>query len=101
MITFLNLPVNTMNEIMGNEVSSLIVRWYKDQNTNDEIDLISDTYDDWPFSGGDRSEMASYKEITEETLFILIKKGLVKDLGIEWQDEDEPDTVYIRKLKLT
>ncbi len=89
-----------MNEIMGNEVSSLIVRWYKDQNANDEIDLVSDTYNDWPFSGGDRSEMTSYKEITEEIISILIKKGFVTDLGLEWQDEDEPETVYIRKLKL-
>ena len=99
-IIFLHLPVNTMNEIMENDVSKLIVKYYKEQNSGDEIDLISDTYNDWSFSGGDRSEMANYREITDEIVSTLINKGMIVDLGLEYQDEDEPDKVYIRKLTI-
>ena len=99
-IIFLHLPVNTMNEIMENDASNLIVRFYKQQNAGDEIDFVSDTYNDWPFSGGDKSEITTYKEITEEIVSALLRKGLIVDLGIEYQDEDEPDNIYIRKLAI-
>ena len=99
-IIFLHLPVNTMNEIMENDASNLIVRFYKQQNAGDEIDFVSDTYNDWPFSGGDKSEIKTYKEITEEIVSALLRKGLIVDLGIEYQDEDEPDNIYIRNLAI-
>ena len=99
-IIFLHLPVNTMNEIMENDASNLIVRFYKQQNAGDEIDFVSDTYNDWPFSGGDKSEITTYKEITEEIVSALLRKGLIVELGIEYQDEDEPDNIYIRKLAI-
>lgn len=99
-IIFLHLPVSTMNEIMENDVSKLIVQFYKGQNSSDEIDLISDTYSDWPFSGGDKSEISDYREITDEIVSTLISKGMIVDQGVEYQDEDEPDSVYIRKLAI-
>ena len=97
---FLHLPVSTMNEITGNKVSAYIVEWYKGQNPGDEIDFVSDTYDDWPFSHGNRENLQSYNEITEDVVSTLLKEGVIIDNGITWRDEDEPDKIFIRDLVL-
>lgn len=97
---FLHLPVNTMNEITGNKVSAYIVEWYKSRNPCDEIEFVSDTYDDWPFSQGSRDNFQSYNEITEDIVSMLLKEGVIIDNGITWRDEDEPDKIYIRDLVL-
>jgi hypothetical protein len=97
-IIFLHLPVSTIDEILSNDVSKLIIHWYKEQNPEDEIELVSDTYDDWPFTGADKSEMVAYREITDEIISALIENGKIIDCGMEFQDEDDPDTVFIRKL---
>ena len=99
-IMFLHLPVSTMREILGNPVSSYIVDWYKQQHTSDDIDFVSDTYDDWPFETGSREDLADYEEITEAIIASLVEKGAIIDNGLDWQDEDEPETIFIRDLVL-
>jgi hypothetical protein len=99
-IIFLHLPVNTMDEILSNDVAKLIISWYKERNAEDDIEFVSDTYDDWPFAIGKKSDIINYREITEEIVSILIKDGKIIDLGMDYIDEDEPDTVFIRKLSV-
>ena len=89
-----------MNEITGNEVSAYIVEWYKGRNPSDEIDFVSDTYDDWPFSQGSRDNLQNYNEITEDVVNTLLNEGALIDNGITWRDEDEPDKIFIRDLVL-
>ncbi|NVJ61915.1 MAG: hypothetical protein HWE27_16105 [Gammaproteobacteria bacterium] len=97
---FLHLPVSTMREILMHPVSSYIVDWYKKQYPHDDIDFVSDTFDDWPFETGSREDLANYEEITDELLDTLVEQGVIIDNGFEWQDKDEPDTVFIRDLAL-
>jgi len=97
---FLNIPVSTEWEIENNPVSSFIVRWYKARYPEDEIAFVSDIYDDWPFDTGSRGVLEGYPDVTKRVLDILIKEGHVVDNGIEWQDDDEPETVFIRDLAL-
>lgn len=99
-IMFLHLPATTMDEIVNYPVSAFIVDWYRKSNPNDEIEFVSDTYDDWPFKTGDRTGLIEYPDITDSVLSELISLGLVIDNGVAWQDEDEPESVYIRDLEL-
>ncbi|WP_444936513.1 hypothetical protein ACJJIW_01375 [Microbulbifer sp. JMSA004] len=99
-IIFLHLPVNTMGEILSNPLSAYIVKWYKAQHHNDNVDFVSDTYDDWPFINGSRSDLKHYKEVTNKVVDSLIAQGIILDKGIVWRDDDDPDTVFIRDLSL-
>ncbi len=98
-ISFLHLPVNTKKEISGHPVSAALVSWYLVQNQGDSIQFVSDTYDDWPFESGSKDEMHQYKDVTDEIINDLTNVGILRDDGIAWQDEDEPESVYIRALK--
>ncbi len=83
---FLHLPVSTMREILGNPVSSYIVDWYKEQHQSDDIDFVSDTYDDWPFDTGYRDDLKEYDEVTDAVVSSLVKKGAIIDNGLAWQE---------------
>jgi len=97
---FLHIPVSSMCEIQRNPVSAHIVGWYKAQHPSDDIEFVSDTYDDWPFSVGSIGDLKDYEEITASVVNTLINLGAILDNGIAWQDEDEPNTVFIRDLRL-
>ena len=97
-ISFYHLPVNTKNEIVGNPVSASIVSWYMLNNQGDQIQFVSDTYNDWPFSSGVRSDQEKYPDQTNVLIDKLINLGILKDKGIDWQDEDDPENVYIREI---
>jgi len=98
-IGFLHLPVNTKMEIIQNPVSSILVTYYLAENQGDEIQFVSDTYDDWPFSSGKKSDMSNFVDVTDIYIDKLINSNLVVDCGYEYQDEEEPDKVFIRSLK--
>ncbi|NMP16344.1 hypothetical protein [Thalassotalea sp. Y01] len=98
-IGFLHLPVITKMEIVRNPVSSLLVTYYLSENQGDLIQFVSDTYDDWPFSFGKKSDMNNFEDVTDIYIDKLIRSNLIIDCGFEYQDEDEPDNVYIRSLK--
>ncbi len=99
-LLFSHLPVSTRNEIESNPVTAFLVSWYRDLYPDDEIEFVSDTYDDWPFKAGFKSDLSHYQDITDQKVKELIKLGHLIDLGIEWEDEDEPDKVFIRRLEL-
>ena len=97
-ISFYHLPVSTKNEIAGNPVSASIVSWYILNNQGDEIQFVSDTHDDWPFSSGVRGDHENYADQTELLITKLISLGILQDNGISYQDEDDPENVYIRAI---
>ena len=99
-ILFSNLPVSTRHEIESNPVSAFMVEWYRKSYSGDEIDFVSDTYEDWPFEAGSRSDLSAYDDVTDKVITRLIDLGLILDLGNEWEDEEEPSTVFIRSLAL-
>jgi hypothetical protein len=77
-----------------------MVEWYRKSYSGDEIDFVSDTYEDWPFEAGSRSDLSAYDDVTDKVITRLIDLGLILDLGNEWEDEEEPSTVFIRSLAL-
>lgn len=97
-ISFAHLNGSKMREITGNPAQSAIVSWYLLSNQGDEIQFVSDTYNDWPFKSGNRKEAWNYLDKTEDLVNILIEKEVLKDNGFLYIDEEEPDTVYIRDI---
>lgn len=97
-IDFTHLPVSTLKEIAGNPASSAIVAWYLANNQGDDIQFVSGTYDDWPFKSGKRNDDLNYPDKTEELIATLIDEGILKDVGIRYKDEDDPENIYIREI---
>ena len=97
-ISFLNLSVNTQNEISGNPAASALVAWYIIENRGDEMQFVSDTYGDWPFQRGKLEDSYGYPDQTEKYIAILIKKGILRDDGFDYIDADEPDSCYTRRI---
>jgi pyridoxine/pyridoxamine 5'-phosphate oxidase len=98
MIRFSHIPASKARELAGNPVSAAMVTWYMLENCGDNIAFVSDTYDDWPFPGDDK-QLSDYLEITNQVVDSLINAEILVDEGIEWADEDEPDTIYMRALR--
>lgn len=98
-VLFSHLPVEKKREICGHGVSAAMVSWYLLSNQGDEIQFVSDTYDDWPFASGTEDESLDYPDRTEALVDELIAAEIVEDWGILWCDEEEPETVFIRDLR--
>lgn len=98
MVSFSHLNGSKMRELAGNSAQSAIVTWYLLNNQGDEIQFVSDTYDDWPFKTGNRNEAFLYADKTDELIEILIEKEILEDNGFSHQDEDEPDVIYTRDI---
>ena len=98
-INFSHLPVGKMREIAGNPASAAIVAWYLLTNQGDDIQFVSDTHDDWPFNSGKREDYYNYPDKTEQLISILIEKGILRDSGFDYKDENDPENVYIRSIK--
>lgn len=97
-ISFLHLPVSTRSEIVGNPVSASIISWYMLNNQGDNIQFVSDTHGDWPFLSGEQGDKRKYPDQTELLITKLISLGVLKDNGIAYQDEDDPENIYIREI---
>lgn len=97
-ISFRHLNGSTMRELSGNPAQSAIVTWYLLNNPGDQIQFVSDTYDDWPFKTGNRDDICGYLDKTNDLVNTLIEKGILKDNGFTYIDEDEPESVYIRDI---
>jgi hypothetical protein len=95
-LSFSHLLGSKMRELAGGAATSALVTWYLLKNQGDDIQFVSDTYEDWPFSKGKLEDLSSYQDRTEEYLKQLINEGILQDNGFEFRDEDEPDTVYIK-----
>lgn len=98
MISFTHLNGCKMRELAGNAAQSAIVTWYLLNNQGDQIQFVSDSYDDWPFASGSRDFAWTYPDKTEEIINILIEKEILKDNGMLHVDEEEPEEVYTRNI---
>lgn len=98
MVSFSHLNGSKMRELAGNAAQSAIVTWYLLNNQGDQIQFVSDTYDDWPFNTGSREKAWSYPDKTDEIVSELIKQEILRDNGMLHVDEDEPETVYTRDI---
>jgi hypothetical protein len=98
-ISFLHVNASTAKELAGNSVPAAITTWYMLQNCGDAISFVSDTYDDWPFSDGQASDIQGYIDCTDKTVNELIQAGIVQDHGILWADADDQHSVYVRDLR--
>ena len=98
-ISFTHLNGSKMRELAGNAAQSAIVTWYLLNNQGDQIQFVSDTYDDWPFKTGSRDKAWSYPDKTDQIVSTLIEKGILQDSGMLHVDEDEPETVYTRDIR--
>jgi len=96
-ISFHRLPMTKDREIAGNPAGAAITTWYLLQNQGDCIGFISDYDRAWPFKQGSLEESCSYKEVTDEVVDALIAAGILRDEGIEWIDEDDPE-LFLRRL---
>lgn len=99
-ISFFHLPAETASEITGNPVTSAITTWYLIKNSGDEIGFVPDQYydEDWPYKGISWTEINDYKDVTDDIISELLNINVLKDIGVEFYDEDDPN-VFIRVLK--
>jgi hypothetical protein len=96
-ITFAHLPANTAREIAGQPVAAAVVAWYLLHNQGDQIAFVSDTHGEWPFPGK-KPDTKLWPDRTDDVVASLIKNGILRDDGMEYKDEDAPNTIFIRKL---
>ena len=97
-ITFAHLNGNKKHELAGNPAQSSIVTWYLLNNQGCDIQFVSDSYDDWPFPSGNRSDLESYRDVTLPIIDELIAHNILKDNGVLFEDEHEPDKVFIKDI---
>ena len=97
-VAFSHIPVSTNCELAGNSVSAAITTWYLLENSGDEIAFVSDTLGEWPFANGSRANVSSFPDVTDRVVEQLIDADIIRDDGIAWADEDEPETIYMRAL---
>lgn len=98
-IGFAHLTMCKKRDITGDSVSASLVTWYLFENQGDRIHFVSDTYEDWPFENGRKEDSFNYPDVTAKYIDALIEQDIFKDNGIEWKDEDEPKTLFIRAIE--
>lgn len=96
-ITFMHLPCGKEREIVGNPVSAAISSWYLLKHSGDEIGFIPDQ-GNLPFNTIKIEDTYMYKDVTEEVINELIDNQIIKDYGLIYIDEDDPE-IYIRDLR--
>lgn len=97
-IGFDRLPVSKARELAGNPVSAAITTWYLLQHRGEQIAFVSDTEDDWPFPTGSAVDFSGYNDVTDEVVRQLIEASILRDDGIAWVDQTEPESIYYRAL---
>ena len=95
-LNFLHLAGSKKRELAGNPVQSSIITWYLLNNQGDEIQFISDTYGEWPFTTGSKEDPIDYDDKTEEIIRELISNKILKDNGFLFIDEDDPESAYVK-----
>lgn len=97
-ISFAHLNGSKKRELVGGAAQSAMVTWYLLANQGDNIQFVSDTYDDWPFASENKAIVWSYPDKTNEILASLIAEGILEDIGMLYEDTDEPESVFIRNI---
>lgn len=98
-VSFSHLNGSKKRELAGGCVQSAIVTWYLLENCGDQIQFVSDTYNDWPFEKGNKRTPSAYKDMTNAVISTLIDQKILKDNGMLFVDEDNPETSYIRNIE--
>lgn len=98
-ITFAHVDAASARELAGNEASSAITTWYLLRRAGDAVSFVSDTYNDWPFESGSKSDIQGYADVTRSVIEELLAEGILADYGFTYVDESEPETVFIRDLR--
>jgi hypothetical protein len=98
-ISFTHMDGTKMKELAGNPAQASIVTWYLLNNQGDNIQFISDTYNEWPFNIGKRGDESGFKDVTMKYIDILIGQKILRNDGMLYVDEEEPDNIYIFNLK--
>ena len=97
-ISYAHLAGSKMRELAGNPAQAAITTWYLINNQGDNIQFVSDTYDDWPFPEGKRGDQFSFSDKTFEIVSELIERGGLEDEGFLYQDEEEPDKIFVKNI---
>jgi hypothetical protein len=98
-IRYAHLPASKARELAGNPVTAAVTTWYLLHYSNDRVAFVSDTHGDWPFSSGSPADVANYPDVTGRVVQQLVEAGILRDEGIAWADETEPQKVYMRALR--
>ena len=99
LISFKHLDGSKKRELAGNAAQSSIVTWYLLQNTGDNIQFVTDTHDDWPFTGSSRQDLNLYLDKTEGIIEDLIVNEVLGDFGKSYVDGDDPENIYVRDIR--
>ena len=97
---FTHIGAATPREFAGTPAAAAIVTWYLCANRGDAITFISD-YDDFdnlPF-GMKAEELDAWPDKTDEIVNVLVEQGILEDCGRRFEDETDPQNVYIRDLR--
>ncbi|ASP38495.1 hypothetical protein CHH28_07325 [Bacterioplanes sanyensis] len=99
LISFTHLNGAKKRELAGNDAQPAMVTWYLLSNQGDQIQFISDHDNYWPFATGSQEELCQFSDKTDSLVDELIKQGILRDHGYLYQDENNPDTEYIRDIR--
>jgi len=87
-----------MRELAGNAVQSAIVTWYLLNNQGDQIQFVSDAYNEWPFASERVNEPLPYPDKTDVIIRTLIEADILQDNGMLYVCEVDPDVTYTRDI---
>ena len=99
------LGATTRNEHLYKSACGAVVLWYLFGHAGDKLAFVSD-YDAQAgreFFGEVTSYamLAEFVDKTDETVASAIEAKVLEDHGFLFRDEDEPDTVYVRDLRVS
>jgi len=97
-VTLAQLPASTANKLAGNAVTAAMTTWYLLQHREEQVAVVFDSLDDWPFPSGGRSDLHSYPDVTDRIVDELIAVKILRDDGVSWADPDDP-TVRERAIR--
>lgn len=97
-VSYAHLPASKARELAGNPITAAVTTWYLLQHRPDRVAFVSDTEGDWPFPSGSPADLHLYTDVTEQVIGELVAAKVLRDDGIAWADETEPQTVYMRAL---
>ena len=100
-ILFTHIGASSPGELISHEAAAAIVSWYLNANRGDLITFVGD-YDDpesLPFYLT-FSQLRDWPDRTDRIVRAMIDEDILEDHGKSYVDEEEPDVIYIRDLRL-
>jgi hypothetical protein len=97
-IVFEHVAATSPREVAGNPAASAIVTWYLIQNPGDQISILTEGNVP-PELNCTYAQASKLPDRTEAVVAALIAEGILKDVGFQYRDEDEPETVFVRDLR--